>query len=105
VTEAKRRILAARAMSDVGAAQCAGVVQLADERHVFTELTRTGGLTVDELAKACNLPVRLASSILTALAASGYVDFDSGTKKYSLGPEQQSLFANENDPLFVGGAF
>jgi SAM-dependent methyltransferase len=105
VTEGKRRLLAARAMSDVAAAQTAIVVRLADTLHVFKELQGRGAMSADEVAQACDVRPVLAAHMLMTLAASDYVDFDAATKRYSLSPEQVSLFANEEAPLFLAGAF
>ena len=91
-------------MSDVTAAQCAVVVRLADSLHIFTELQKSS-MTAEDVSKICGVPLRQADAILSTLTASGYIDFEPAAHRYSLSPEQQSLFANDNDPLFVGGAF
>lgn len=99
----KRRLLAARAMSDVAAAQTAIVVQLADSLGIFTAIGKS--MTADAVAAACNIEPARAAAILATLAASGYADFDPSTNAYSLSDEQRAIFADETDPLFLGGAF
>lgn len=97
------RLLAARAMSDVAAAQCATIVSLADSLHFFTTLRDRGPMTAGDVASACNVEPQFAHYALTALAASGYVDSDGTT--YSLSDEQRAVFADEDSPLFLAGAF
>ncbi len=42
---------------------------------------------------------------LAAQAAAGYVDYDAGTDRFRLNPEQATVFADEDSPAFMAGAF
>jgi len=105
VNEAKRRLLIARAFSDVTSAQSALVVRLADSLQIFEALRGDREMTAEEVANRCGIPAAQAAAILLTLASGGYVDADPPAKTYSLSAEQTSLFADADGPLFMGGAF
>jgi 2-polyprenyl-3-methyl-5-hydroxy-6-metoxy-1,4-benzoquinol methylase len=42
---------------------------------------------------------------LSALAAAGYVDYDGGSDRFRLNAEQAAIFADEDSPAFMAGAF
>lgn len=105
MNEAKRRLLVARAMNDLAAAQSAIVVRLADATGFFAEMRRVGRITIGEIATTCRIPLLQAEYMATTLAASGYVEFDPAEGRFYMAPEQESLFADSNDELFLAGAF
>ena len=40
-----------------------------------------------------------------AQAASGYIDYDASSGKFSLSPEQAMVFAEKDSPVYLAGAF
>ena len=55
-----------------------------------------------ELAKSTGTTERYVREWLAAQAASGYVEYDAKTGKFSMQPEQTMALANEDSPVFLG---
>jgi hypothetical protein len=54
------------------------------------------------LAKTTGTSERYIREWLSAQAASGYVEYDSATGKFSMLPEQIVALADEDSPVFLG---
>jgi SAM-dependent methyltransferase len=59
-------------------------------------------MTPVELAQATGTTERYVREWLSAQAASGYVEYDAKTKKFSMLPEQAMVFADDDSPVFMG---
>jgi 2-polyprenyl-3-methyl-5-hydroxy-6-metoxy-1,4-benzoquinol methylase len=62
-------------------------------------------MTAAELAQRTGTHERYVREWLAAQAAAGYVEYDSGTDRFHLNPEQATVFADEDSPAFMAGAF
>ena len=62
-------------------------------------------MTVAELAAAAGVNQRYLREWLSHQAASNYVAYDPATQKFTLPPEQAMVFAIEDSPVFMPGAF
>ena len=78
---------------------------LGDQTGVYRALEAAGPSTHDELAAATGLDARYLLEWLSANAAAGYVDYDGGSGKFSLSPEQAALLAHEGEPTCMQGFF
>src|ERR1700722_5502051 len=58
-----------------------------------------------ELASRTGTAVRYVSEWAAAQAASGYINFDSATERFSISPEQELVLADENGPAFFPAMF
>ena len=90
---------------DCGATANAALVVIGDELGLYRALAEHGPLTPDQLAAATDTTERYVREWLGAQAASGYVDYDPSTQRYSMSPEQAMAFADETSPVFLPGAF
>jgi SAM-dependent methyltransferase len=97
--------LVGRAINDFGATYHSALVVLGDRLGLYRALAASGALTPAELAAATSTSERYVREWLNAQAAGGYIDFDPGSNRYSLSPEQALLLADENSPMFVVGGF
>src|SRR5258708_25417916 len=58
-----------------------------------------------ELAKAAKVDERYLREWLSHQAASNYLSYDPATQKFALPPEQAMVFAIEDSPVYMMGAF
>jgi SAM-dependent methyltransferase len=89
-------------LGDVGAAANTALIRTGDRLGLYKALADKGPMTSIELAKATGTTERYVREWLSAQAASGYVDYDPGTAKFSMQPEQVMVFADEDSPVFMG---
>ena len=90
---------------DMGAAMSASLVVLGDRLGLYKALADAGPSTSATLAAHAGVNERNLREWLAAQAASGYVDYDAVTSKFSLNDEQTMVFADEESPAFMAGGF
>ena len=101
--EAKLNELVGRALGDLGGAVSVPLVRIGDVLGLYRTLRDIGPTTVEELAKATGCAPRYVREWLSAQAASGYVTYQNG--QFSLTPEQALVFADQDSPANMIGAF
>jgi SAM-dependent methyltransferase len=89
-------------LGDVGAAMNASLMLIGDKLGLYKALAAKGPLTAAELAQATSTGERYIREWLAAQAASGYVDYDAVSGKFSMTPEQGMILADEDSPVFMG---
>ena len=89
-------------LGDIGAAANASLIQVGDRLGLYKALAAKGPMTPAELAQATGTTERYVREWLSAQAASGYVDYDAATGKFSMQPEQTMALADEDSPVFIG---
>lgn len=94
-----------RMVGDLGAIATGALVLLGDRLGLFKAMQTGEHLTVAELAQKTGTHERYVREWLAAQAAAGYVDYDAGADKFYLNPEQAMVFAQEDSPAFMAGAF
>ncbi|ANT51087.1 class I SAM-dependent methyltransferase [Mesorhizobium amorphae] len=92
-------------VGDLGAIATGAGVLLGDRLGLFKALREGGKMTAAELAKATGTQERLVREWLSGQAAAGYVDYDEATDRFHLNAEQELVFADEDSPAFMAGAF
>src|SRR4051812_28422959 len=90
-------------LGEVGAAMNASLMLIGDKLGLYKTLAAKGPLSSAELAQATNTSERYVREWLSAQAASGYVEYDATSKKFSMQPEQAVALAEEDSPFFRGG--
>ena len=103
--EQKLHELLGRAIVDFGGVHIASLVLIGDRLGLYRALASHGALTSAELATRTQTNERYVREWLNAHAASHYVTYDPQAGRYSLSPEQALVFANEDSPAFIVGAF
>ena len=96
--------LLGKVVNEMGAASNGALVILGDKLGLFRALAQ-GAMTSAELAAATGTHERYVREWLSAQAASGFVDYQADTAKFSMSPEQAAVFADEDSPVFVAGGF
>ncbi|MBW7973868.1 methyltransferase domain-containing protein [Bradyrhizobium sp. BR 10289] len=89
-------------ITEVGAAMNASLVLLGDKLGLYRALAAKGPMNSAELASASGTNERYVREWLASQAASGYVEYDSASGKFSMLPEQAMALADENSPVFLG---
>jgi len=88
-------------VGDIGAAANTALIRTGDRLGLYKALARAP-MTPTELAQATGTTERYVREWLSAQAASGYVEYDAETKKFSMLPEQAMVFADDDSPVFMG---
>lgn len=101
IDEAKLNDFMGKAVMDMGAAMHATLVVIGDKLGLYKAMAGAGWLTSKELAAKTNTSERYVREWLNANAASGYVKYDSETKRFELPPEQAFALTVQDLP----GAF
>jgi 2-polyprenyl-3-methyl-5-hydroxy-6-metoxy-1,4-benzoquinol methylase len=94
-----------KAVGDLGAVFHAALIVIGDKLGLYRAMADSGGCAPSELAKRAGASERYVREWLAANAASGYVDYDAKSGRYSLSAEQAFALAEEGSPAFLPGAF
>jgi 2-polyprenyl-3-methyl-5-hydroxy-6-metoxy-1,4-benzoquinol methylase len=105
VDEAKLHQFVGQMLSDLGGAASVALVRIGDALGLYKTLHAGGPMTVAELAAAAGVRERYLREWLSHQAASNYLSYDPPTQKFALPPEQAMVFAIEDSPVFMPGAF
>ncbi|MGE0719326.1 MAG: methyltransferase domain-containing protein [Alphaproteobacteria bacterium] len=97
--------LLGKMVGDLGAIASGALVVLGDRLGLFKAMREGGAMTAATLAARTGTHERYVREWLSALAAAGYLEYDEPTDGFHLTPEQALVFADENSPAFMAGAF
>ncbi len=101
----KLQALVMKAVSELGIAASASLVVIGDKLGLYRALAKHGPMNSEQLAKRTDTTERYIREWLINQAASGFIDYDPTTKRYSLSPEQQIALTDETSPAFIVGGF
>jgi 2-polyprenyl-3-methyl-5-hydroxy-6-metoxy-1,4-benzoquinol methylase len=93
-------------VSDLGASVHGPTILLGEQLGLYKALAAAKGpMTPKELADKTSTSERYIREWLAGQAASGYVNHDATTGKFSMSPEQAFTLASEDSPVYIPGAF
>jgi 2-polyprenyl-3-methyl-5-hydroxy-6-metoxy-1,4-benzoquinol methylase len=95
----------AKFVADAGASLHGPTVLIGEQLGLYKALAASGPMTSEELAKKTGTAERMIREWLAGQAASGYVNYNSSTGKYSMSPEQEFTLVNEDSPAYIPGIF
>jgi len=101
----KLQELIGKMLGDAGAAMGAALVLLGDKFGLYKTLAATGPLTPAELASKTGTVERYVREWAAAQAAAGYINYDAGSSRFSMSPEQALVLADEGGPAFFPGIY
>jgi SAM-dependent methyltransferase len=104
INEAKLNEFMGRFVGDLGAVAHAATVVVGDQLGLYKKLAE-GATDVETLARKTETDPRYLLEWLSAQAASGYVEYDPATQRFSMTEEQSLALAQEGSPAFIPGAF
>jgi SAM-dependent methyltransferase len=104
IDESKLNAFMGNFVHDLGAVMHAATVVVGDKLGLYKALAEAP-MTAEQLAKRTETDARYLLEWLSAQAASGYVQYDAKSKRFSLSEEQAFALAVEGSPAFIPGAF
>ena len=105
VDETKLNAFVGKILGDLGGALSVPMVRMGDKLGLYKALKEQGPMTPGELAAKTKVAERYAREWLSHQAASGYLEYDSATGKFTLPPEQAMVFADVDSPVYLLGGF
>src|SRR5947199_2422048 len=87
INEDKMNAFLGKVVSDFGAALSSSLAYIGTKLGLYEALAKSGPSTPRELAERTGTVERYVREWLINQAASGYVEYDAGTDRYSLSPE------------------
>ncbi|MGH7092775.1 MAG: class I SAM-dependent methyltransferase [Stellaceae bacterium] len=103
--EAKLHQFVGQILGDLGGAASTALVHIGDTLGLYKALHAKGSMTVAELAAETGVHQRYLREWLSHQAASNYLTYDPASGKFTLPPEQAMVFAIEDSPVYLNGAF
>jgi SAM-dependent methyltransferase len=105
INEAKLEAFVGRAVVDMGAAISGLLLHIGDRLGLYKAMAGAGPITSATLAQRTGTTERYVREWLGNQAAGGYVVYNPAEGTYELPAEQAMVVANEDSPVFLGGAF
>ncbi|MFV1965736.1 MAG: class I SAM-dependent methyltransferase, partial [Pirellulaceae bacterium] len=106
IDETKLNELLSKMVGDMGAAAVAPLVLLGDKLGLYKALAAADRpLTTKELAEQTGTLERYVREWCAAQAGSGYIEYDRESDAFSMSPEQQAVFADEDNPACMTGGY
>ena len=104
IDEAKLNAFMGRFVGDLGAVMHAATIVVGDQLGLYKRMA-DGPADVETLARLTETDPHYLREWLSAQAASGYVEYDAASQRFSLSEEQAMALAQEGSPAFIPGAF
>ncbi|HTP55352.1 MAG TPA: class I SAM-dependent methyltransferase [Thermoplasmata archaeon] len=101
----KLQALAGKFLLDMGGAMTGPSILIGEQLGLYKALADAGPSTSAELAKRAGVIERYVREWLAGQAASGYIEYDARTQRYSMTPEQKFALTDETSPVYIPGAF
>jgi SAM-dependent methyltransferase len=105
MNEAKLHEFVGKMLGDMGAAATGALVMIGDKLGLYRAIAEEGRVTPEQLAEKTGTSGRYVREWLSNQAASGYVEYDPGTEKFFMTPEQVAVFAEDDSPFLMTGGF
>lgn len=105
VNEEKLHEFVGKMLMDIGGAFSIGLVRMGDKLGLYKALLEAGPMTSQELADHTKTAERYVREWLAHQATSGYVVYHPDSGKFELPPEQAMVFAVDESPINMIGAF
>jgi hypothetical protein len=105
IDEARLGAFVGQAVADMGAAISGLLLHIGDRLGLYKAMAGAGPITSSALAQRTGTAERYVREWLGNQAAGGYVIYDPAGGTYELPAEQAMVVADEDSPVFLGGAF
>ncbi|PCH61448.1 MAG: SAM-dependent methyltransferase [SAR86 cluster bacterium] len=97
--------LAGMVVGNANAAFAGLLAYIGDQTGVYKAMADGEARSAEEIASIAGVDARYLQELLSANAASEYVNYDPQSQKFSLTPEQAAVFANDDSPANMHGLF
>jgi SAM-dependent methyltransferase len=105
IDQAKLEQFAGQAVGDMAAAISGLLVHIGDQLGLYRAMAGAGPVTSETLAERTGTTARYVREWLSNQAAGGYVTYRPEDGTFELPPEHAAVLADENCPVFLGGAY
>ncbi len=105
IDNAKMEAFLGRFVNDCGATLSTVLAHMGDKLGLYRALSKYGEMNSKELAEKTDTTERYVREWLINQTASGYIDYNSESGKYSLPLEHAIALTDEDSPFFVSGGF
>jgi len=105
INEAALNSLVGKMVGDLGAAVSGALVVLGDRLGLYRALGEAGPADSTKLATLTGLDERYVREWLANQAASGYVNYEPKSGRFSMSAEQKAVFADPESPVAMAGGF
>jgi 2-polyprenyl-3-methyl-5-hydroxy-6-metoxy-1,4-benzoquinol methylase len=105
IDEAKLHQFVGQMLSDLGGATSVALVRMGDALGLYKTLHAQGPMTIGEFAATARVNERYLREWASQQAASNYLSYDAATQKFALPEEQAMVFAIDDSPVNMIGAF
>jgi len=105
VDQAKLKAFVSKVLDDLGGALSVPMVRMGAKFGLYKALNEHGAMTSGELAAKTSVAERYAREWLSQQTASGYLEYDPASGKFTLPPEQAKVFADPDSPVNLTAAF
>lgn len=102
---AKLEAFMGKMVGDMGAAMSGALVIVGAKLGLYKALAQGGAATPAELAERTGLFERYVREWLAAQAASGFVEHDAESGRFTMSPEQVMALADDSAPTYLADAF
>ncbi len=101
----KLNALAGKFLGDMGGAISGPAVLVGEQLGLYKALGEHGPVTSGQLSEKTGIRERYLREWLAGQAASGYIEYDVRSGRYSMTAEQRYAFTDETCPVYIPGAF
>src|SRR5262245_21769563 len=105
IDRTKLETFLARAVGDLSAGYGGVMISLGSKLGLYKTMSGAGPISARELASRTGCAERYVSEWLNAQAAGGYVGYHAVSETYELSPEQATVLADEDSPVFIPNAW
>jgi SAM-dependent methyltransferase len=105
IDQAKLESFVARAVGDLSAGYGGVMVSLGSKLGLYKAMAGAGPISSKELAKRAGCTERYVREWLNSQAAGGYVGYHAASDTYELSPEQATVLADEDSPVYIPNAW
>jgi SAM-dependent methyltransferase len=103
IDEQKLEAFMGRFVGDMGAAMTMPLVRIGERLGLYRAMAHAGPITSQELAERSGVRERYVREWLANQTASGYVEHDPATDRYTLPDEHAMALADEDSPVYMLG--
>jgi SAM-dependent methyltransferase len=105
IDEGRLQTLLGTMVTELGAAATGALIVVGDRLGLYKALAGQGPATSAQLSGWTGTAERYVREWLANQAASGYVEYDSHTKRFSMSAEQAAVFADNDSPALMTGGY
>jgi SAM-dependent methyltransferase len=102
---AKVEAFVGKALGDASATMTVLLSAIGDKLGLFKDLAKNGPATSEEFAKRTGTNERYAREWLGGMTTAGYLDYDAGSRRFSLPPDHEPVLIQEGGHVFFGGLY